>query len=93
MSNSTQPLRAQPSERAETTWNIFAFALLFGFFIIVGMTFWIPPKMPGDTFAMLIGVIMGWITAVVQFRWGSSVGSKDKDAAQANTIQTLVEKK
>lgn len=85
MSNDTQPLRQPPASQQEWAWAIFAYLLLLGFFGLIFLSYFVASKLPGDTLGVVIGYIGGWISAVVMFRWGTSLGSERKNA----TIEKL----
>jgi hypothetical protein len=56
-----------------------AIAIVYGFFYILGnMTKFVIPEQNRDIVMMVIGVIVGKFSTIVDFEWGSSKSSQDK---------------
>jgi len=55
-----------------------AVIIVVGFFGFIGLAFFFPPQLPGDTLGVILGYLAGWVSAIVFFYWGSSSGSKMK---------------
>jgi hypothetical protein len=62
------------------TQTLIAILVVVGFLAVIGAWFYFPIK--GDTalFNVLVGLLGGGFTSVVQFFFGSSAGSKAKDS-------------
>lgn len=67
-----------------------AFFLCGGLFIFVGLSFFKPPQLPGDTVGVILGYFAGWVSAIVGFYWGSSSGSKQKSMQQSPENRTTL---
>ncbi len=75
------------------TQQVIAFALVGAFIVVIFGWMFVPPKSLDQAalsiINMLIGALVAKMTTVVDFFLGSSEGSKEKDAAQARTIERL----
>lgn len=73
----TEPLKPLPLV-SPTPWNWFAMFLLAGVFALVGYATW-TKQLSESNLALILGIMVGWITTKVNFDWGSSASSKIKD--------------
>jgi hypothetical protein len=78
---------SQPKFSDVEAWDWYAFAVLGAVFILILVAL-LKGLLSAGTIDMIFGTLLAWVSAIVYFRWGSSNGSKAKDA----TIAKLADK-
>lgn len=59
---------------------LLAFSIVIGFYwLLINVAEMNPSSAMRDTFIMIIGVIVGKFSTIVDFYWGSSSGSNEKN--------------
>jgi len=75
---STSAEQPAPAGGDSRIWDWFAILLLVGVFGIT-ILMAVLKLIPAGSVDMVIGMMLGWVSAIVSFKWGSSNGSKAKD--------------
>ena len=73
----TQPL-TEPPASTDRSWDWFALLLLVAVCAIVSYVIY-ARLLAESNLTLILGIILGWVGTVVNYKWGSSAGSKVKD--------------